>query len=264
MRFGPPISFARRRDGRNLAYQVVGDGELDLVFLFGFPTSLALIWDNPAFVAGFLQRLSSFSRLIVCERLGTGLSDRGPTGHTFEDWMDDVRCVLAAVGSEQAAFFGCDFGRRLALLLAATYPDQVSAVVTFGSHPTTLRDQDYPWGATPEAREAVLAAGQGRDPGPGRCAGDRGAAGGDRRLGGPVVEAVLPVGHQPGGGLRGAQVARSRADHRPSYVTRNTEIRIDAIGRLFDTSSASCCRRSSRIRSAMRSASSVLAATTLP
>jgi hypothetical protein len=76
MRFGPPISFARRRDGRNLAYQVVGDGELDLVFLFGFPTSLALIWDNPAF-AGFLQRLSSFSRLIVCERLGNGLSDPG-------------------------------------------------------------------------------------------------------------------------------------------------------------------------------------------
>jgi pimeloyl-ACP methyl ester carboxylesterase len=67
----------------------------------------------------------------------------------FEDWMDDLRCVLAAVGSERAALFGYDFGGRLALLLAATYPDQVSAVVTFGSQPTTLGDQDYPWGATP-------------------------------------------------------------------------------------------------------------------
>src|SRR5215213_5682223 len=156
MRFGPPVSFARRPDGRHLAYQVVGDGELDLVFLFGFPTNLALLWDNPA-VSGFLTKLSSFSRLILCDRLGNGLSDRGPTGHVFEDWMDDLRCVLAAVGSQRAALFGYDFGGRLALLLAATYPDLVSAVVTFGSQPTTLRDQDYPWGATPEERQGLLA-----------------------------------------------------------------------------------------------------------
>jgi pimeloyl-ACP methyl ester carboxylesterase len=149
MRLGPPVSFARRPDGRHLAYQVVGDGELDLVFL-------ALLWDNPA-VGGFLTKLSSFSRLILCDRLGNGLSDRGPTGHMFEDWMDDVRCVLDAVGSKQAALFGYDFGGRLALLLAATYPNQASAVVTFGSQPTTLRDQDYPWGATPEERQELLA-----------------------------------------------------------------------------------------------------------
>ena len=155
MRFGPPVSFARRPDGRHLAYQVVGDGELDLVFLFGFPTNLALLWDNPA-VAGFLTKLASFSRLILCDRLGNGLSDRGPTGHVFEDWMDDVRCVLGAVGSERAALFGYDFGGRLALLLAATYPDQVSAVVTFGTQPTTLRDQDYPLGATAEENSEQL------------------------------------------------------------------------------------------------------------
>jgi pimeloyl-ACP methyl ester carboxylesterase/class 3 adenylate cyclase len=156
MRFGPPVSFVRRPDGRHLAYQVAGDGELDLVFLLGFPTNLVLLWDNPA-VGGFLTKLTSFSRLILYDRLGTGLSDRGPTGHVFEDWMDDLRCVLAAVGSERAALFGCDFGGRLALLLAATYPDQVSAVVTFGSQPTTLRDQDHPWGATPEERAGLLA-----------------------------------------------------------------------------------------------------------
>jgi len=157
MRYGPPFSFARRRDGRRLAYQVVGQGELDLVFLFGWPTHLGLLWEDPSF-AGFLTKLSSFSRLILFDRLGDGLSDRGPTGHTFDDEMDDVRSVLAATGSERAAYFGCHTGGRLALLLAATHPDEVSAVVTFGSHPATLRDDDYPWGSTPEEREEIFAA----------------------------------------------------------------------------------------------------------
>jgi class 3 adenylate cyclase/pimeloyl-ACP methyl ester carboxylesterase len=157
MRFGPPVRFARRRDGRHLAYQVVGAGELDLVFLLGWPTHLGLLWEHPS-VAEFLGKLSSFSRLILFDQLGMGLSDRGPTGHAFEEGMEDVRCVLAAVGSERAALFGCHLGGRLALLLAATYPDQVSAVVTFASHPATLRDQDYPWGATAEEREGLLAA----------------------------------------------------------------------------------------------------------
>ena len=75
----------------------------------------------------------------------------------FEDELDDIRCVMEAVGSERAAFFGCQVGGRAALLLAATYPERVSAVVTFGSHPTTLRDEDYPWGSTPEEREQLLA-----------------------------------------------------------------------------------------------------------
>jgi class 3 adenylate cyclase len=157
MRYGPPFEFARRQDGRRLAYQVVGEGgDLDLVFLFGWPTHLGLMWENPSF-AGFLHKLSSFSRLILFDRLGDGLSDRGPTGHTFDDEMDDVRRVMATVGSGRAAFFGCHTGGRLALLLAATHPDEVSAVVTFGSHPATLRDDDYPWGSTPEEREEVFA-----------------------------------------------------------------------------------------------------------
>jgi class 3 adenylate cyclase len=157
MRYGPPFHYARRRDGRRLAYQVVGEGDLDLVFLFGWATHLGLLWEDPSF-AGFLGKLSSFSRLILFDRLGDGLSDRGPTGHSFDDEMDDVRCVLAAAGSERAAFFGCHTGGRLALLLAATHPDEVAAVVTFGSHPATLRDDDYPWGSTPEEREEVFTA----------------------------------------------------------------------------------------------------------
>jgi class 3 adenylate cyclase len=155
MRFGPPVAFTRKPNGAHLAYQVLGDGDLDLVFLFGWPTHLALMWEHPAF-ASFLQRLASFSRLILFDRQGTGMSDRGPTGHAFEYWMDDIRTLLPVLGSERAAFFGCHTGGRLALLHAATYPEQTSAVVTFGSHPASLRDEDYPWGSTPEEREWLL------------------------------------------------------------------------------------------------------------
>jgi pimeloyl-ACP methyl ester carboxylesterase len=156
MRYGPPFRYASRPGGGRVAYQVVGDGDLDLVFLLGWPTHLGLMWENPSFAA-FLGKLSSFSRLVLYDRLGNGLSDRGVGGYVFEDEMDDVRAVLDAVGSERAALFGCHIGGRLALLLAATYPDEVSAVVTFGSHPATLGDDDYPWGSTAEDHEALLA-----------------------------------------------------------------------------------------------------------
>ena len=156
MRYGPRFEFARRQDGRRVAYQVAGEGDLDLVFLFGWPTHLGLMWEDPSFAA-FLGKLSSFSRLILYDRSGGGLSDRGQGGYVFEDEMDDVRAVLEAVGSERAALFGCHTGGRLALLMAATYPDQVSGVVTFGSHPATLRDEDYPWGTTVEEHEGLLA-----------------------------------------------------------------------------------------------------------
>jgi class 3 adenylate cyclase len=155
MRFGPPVRFTRDANGTTLAYQVLGTGPLDLVFLFGWPSHLALMWENPAF-AEFLHRLASFSRLILFDRSGNGLSDRGPTGHAFEDWIDDVRTVMSAVGSERAAFFGCHLGGRLALLFAATHPELTTAVVTFGAHPATLRDDDYPWGTTPEERSWLI------------------------------------------------------------------------------------------------------------
>jgi class 3 adenylate cyclase len=157
MRFGPPAQFVRRPDGHNLAYQVVGDAPLDLVLLFGWPTHLGLLWENPS-LAGFLNKLASFSRLILVDRLGNGLSDRGPAGQTFEDELDDVRLVLDAVASRRAAFFGCHIGGRLALLFAATYPERTRAVVSFAAHPATLPADDYPWGSTPEQREGLLAA----------------------------------------------------------------------------------------------------------
>jgi class 3 adenylate cyclase len=155
MRFGPPVSFTRNANGATLAYQVLGEGPVDLVFLFGWPSHLALMWENPAF-AEFLHRLASFSRLILFDRSGNGMSDRGPTGHAFEDGMDDVRAVMAAVGSERTAFFGCHLGGRLALLFAATHPELTTAVVVFAGHPATLRDDDYPWGSTPEERARLI------------------------------------------------------------------------------------------------------------
>jgi hypothetical protein len=118
MRYGPPVCFTYTANGSRLAYQVVGNGEHDLVFLLGWPTHLALMWENPAF-AGFLHGLAAFSRLILLDHHGRGMSDRGPTGRPFEDQMDDVRTVLRAVGSERTAFFGCHLGGRLALLFAA-------------------------------------------------------------------------------------------------------------------------------------------------
>src|SRR3954462_291000 len=156
MRYGPPVAYALDVHGSAMAYQMLGNGPLDIVFLLGWPSHLALMWENPA-LADFLTRLASFARVIVFDRVGSGMSDRGPTGHAFEDGMDEIRTVLDAVGSTQAAFFGCHLGGRLALLFAATYPQQTTAVVTFGSHPATLRDDDYPGGSTSEDREQLLA-----------------------------------------------------------------------------------------------------------
>src|SRR5512132_2796676 len=155
MRFGPPVAFVRRPDGHNLAYQVLGDADLDLVLLVGYATHLGLLWENRD-LAQFLGRLASFSRLIRMDRLGNGLSDRGPSGQTFEEDMDDVRLVLDTVGSERTAFFGTHLGGRMALLFAATSPERTRAVVTFAAHPASLRDEDFPWGSSQEQHQALL------------------------------------------------------------------------------------------------------------
>src|SRR5215218_5094867 len=156
MRFGPPVGFARRPDGRRIAFQVLGDADLDLVMVSGYATHLGLLWEEPS-VAGFLHKLAAFSRLILLDRLGSGLSDRGPSGQSFEDDLDDVRLVLDTVGSERTAFFGTHLGGRLALLFAATYPERTKAVVTFAAHPASMRDEEFPWGSSEEDRAQLLA-----------------------------------------------------------------------------------------------------------
>ncbi len=118
----------------NIAYQVVGDGPLDLVFVPGWISHLEVGWEEPSF-ARFLRRLASFSRLILFDKRGTGLSDRVSVMElpTLEQRMDDVRAVMDAAGSERAALFGVSEGGPMSVLFAATYPRRTSALILYGS-----------------------------------------------------------------------------------------------------------------------------------
>ena len=138
----------------NIAYQTLGDGPLDLVFVMGWVSHLEYFWREPS-VARFLRRLATFSRLILFDKRGTGLSDRVPLDQlpTLEQRMDDVRAVLEAVGSERAAIVGISEGGPLSALFAATYPERTSALVMIGTYAKRVRSEDYPWGPTPEERE---------------------------------------------------------------------------------------------------------------
>src|SRR5918998_3609522 len=124
--------YARSGDLR-IAYQVVGQGSLDLVFVPGFISNLDHYWDEPN-RAHFLSRLSSFSRLILFDKRGTGLSDRSVALPTLEERMDDVRAVMDAVGSQSTALFGISEGGAMSMLFAATYPKRCRAVVLYGTY----------------------------------------------------------------------------------------------------------------------------------
>jgi class 3 adenylate cyclase len=141
----------------NIAYQVVGDGPLDLVFVMGWVSHLDYFWEEPSF-ARFLRRLASFSRLILFDKRGTGLSDRVALDDlpALEQRMDDVRAVMDAVGSERAALMGVSEGGPLCLLFAATYPERTAALVMIGAYPRRLWAEDYPVGAPPEDYDAFL------------------------------------------------------------------------------------------------------------
>jgi pimeloyl-ACP methyl ester carboxylesterase len=142
----------------SIAYQVVGEGPLDLVFVMGWVSHLDWFWEEPSF-ARFLRRLAAFSRLILFDKRGTGLSDRLPTDRlpTLEERMDDVRAVMDAVASERAALVGVSEGAPLCTLFAATYPERTRALVIFGGYARRLRDDDHPWAPTREEREQLIA-----------------------------------------------------------------------------------------------------------
>jgi class 3 adenylate cyclase len=136
---------------------VVGDGDLDLVYVPGLVSHLELFWEEPAY-SRFLHRLASFSRLILMDRLGTGLSDRLPVGEasTYEQRMDDIRAVMDAVGSERAALLGWSEGAPLCATFAATYPQRTVALVMYGGMPRFVRAEDYPFGMPIEEVNAWL------------------------------------------------------------------------------------------------------------
>jgi pimeloyl-ACP methyl ester carboxylesterase/DNA-binding CsgD family transcriptional regulator len=142
--------YARSGD-THIAYQVIGDGPLDLVFVMGWISHLDYFWEGPS--ADFLNRLASFSRLILFDKRGTGLSDRVAELPSIEQRMDDVRAVMDAADSQRAALLGISEGAAMCALFAATYPERTTALVMYGAYAKRLRDPDYPWAPTTEQRQ---------------------------------------------------------------------------------------------------------------
>jgi pimeloyl-ACP methyl ester carboxylesterase len=153
----PTTRYARSGDA-NIAYQVVGDGPFDLIWVPGWVSNVEVSWEIPEY-ARFLTRLASFSRLILFDKRGTGMSDSVSVEHLpgLEQRMDDVRAVLQAAGSTNAAVFGASEGGNLSILFAATYPERVRALVLAGIFVKRIWSPDYPWAPTPEAREELQA-----------------------------------------------------------------------------------------------------------
>jgi pimeloyl-ACP methyl ester carboxylesterase len=151
----PTTRYARSGD-LNIAYQVVGDGSVDLVLVPGWMSHLELAWEEPSY-ARLFRRLASFSRLILFDKRGTGLSDRVPVQElpSLEQRMDDVRAVMDAVDSHRAALVGVSEGGPMSILFAATHPDRTSALVLYASYANWIRDGESPWAPTREEHEQI-------------------------------------------------------------------------------------------------------------
>jgi pimeloyl-ACP methyl ester carboxylesterase len=147
----PETRYAKTVDGVHIAYQVVGEGPVDLVYVSGWISNVDLNWTHPDY-ARFLRRLGSFSRLIIFDKRGVGLSDRVPDKELpdLETRMDDLAAVMEAAGSRRAIIFGESDGGPLCALFAATYPDRVLGLVVHGPDVRAAWAPDAPWGMTAE------------------------------------------------------------------------------------------------------------------
>jgi pimeloyl-ACP methyl ester carboxylesterase len=145
----PPTRYAKS-DDVSIAYQILGDGPIDLVLVQGFATHLDMQWEAPP-LARFFERLASFSRLVLFDKRGTGLSDPVSIVPTLEQRVDDVRAVLDACGSERAALFGVSEGGPMSVMFAAAHPARVSALVLHGAMGRTTEAPDYPWASPADA-----------------------------------------------------------------------------------------------------------------
>jgi pimeloyl-ACP methyl ester carboxylesterase/class 3 adenylate cyclase len=150
----PETRYARSGEVK-IAYQVVGDGPFDLVFVPGYVTHLELAWKLPNFGPS-LAEMAAFSRLIKFDKRGTGMSDPVSGAPTLETRMDDVRAVMDAVGSHRAALFGLSEGASMSALFAATYPERTAALVLRSPVARTLWAPDYPWGRTEDEYEREI------------------------------------------------------------------------------------------------------------
>jgi DNA-binding winged helix-turn-helix (wHTH) protein/pimeloyl-ACP methyl ester carboxylesterase len=155
--FVPKTQYVVSTGDVNIAYQVMGDGPIDIVFVMGWVSHLEYFWQEPSFKR-FLTRLASFSRLILFDKRGTGLSDHVPLSDlpSLEQRMTDVQAVMDAVGSKRAALLGVSEGGPMCSLFAATYPERTLALVMIGTYAKRLWSEDYPWAPTAEQREEFL------------------------------------------------------------------------------------------------------------
>jgi class 3 adenylate cyclase len=154
----PETEYAKTVDGVHIAYQVLGDGPGDLVFVPGFVFNIEQAWEWPQ-LARFARRLSSFCRLIQFDRRGTGLSDHiipHEAQLTLEARMDDIRAVMDAAGSEQAALFGFEEAFALCAIFAATYPERVTALVAQAPSGLGRRDAERPWAYSDQVWDEYL------------------------------------------------------------------------------------------------------------
>jgi pimeloyl-ACP methyl ester carboxylesterase len=148
----PRTRYARSSE-LNIAYQVFGSGPIDLVYVPGWVSHVEEAWENAEY-ADFLRGLASFSRVLMFDKRGTGLSDRVAIERlpTLEERMDDVRAVMDAAQSRRAAIFGVSEGGNMSVLFAATFPERTTALVTFGVYAKRVWSEDYPWAPRPEER----------------------------------------------------------------------------------------------------------------
>jgi pimeloyl-ACP methyl ester carboxylesterase/class 3 adenylate cyclase len=151
----PETRYARCGDD-HIAYQTVGDGDRDIVFMSAWFSHVDGRWEEPRF-AGMLRRLATMGRLIVFDKRGSGASDPlQVTDPTWEDWADDIRAVMDAAGSQRAVVIGVGDSGPLACLFAATQPQRVQSLVLVNTGAKLMRGPDYPWGLTPDEVEAFL------------------------------------------------------------------------------------------------------------
>jgi pimeloyl-ACP methyl ester carboxylesterase/AraC-like DNA-binding protein len=136
----------------NIAYQVVGNGPVDIIYIPGWVSNIDMMWSEPR-LAAFLSRLSLFSRLILFDKRGTGLSDRTDEYSTMEERMEDIHAVMNATHSEKAFLFSHSEGGSVSLLFSLNYPEKTLGVMGFGIFAKRRYSEDYPWAPTDEERE---------------------------------------------------------------------------------------------------------------
>ena len=151
----PRTRYVSTRDGRSIAWSTVGDGPIDLLYVPQSISAMEHIWDHPR-VARFFAQIAGFSRLILFDRRGSGMSERMEEPASLEEQMDDVHAVLDAAGAEKAAVAALYEGGSMAMLFAASAPERVTHLVLYATYARATWAPDYPWARTKEVRDAAM------------------------------------------------------------------------------------------------------------